>query len=88
MACLQPAYHYFISHFVDGGWQETVQLFQSAHPFSSRQVSEIQPTNQELHYQLRQFGFLDGACIDVSQRELPTNSAAAKDVNPDIDVIS
>lgn len=73
---------------VDGGLQETVQLFQSPCLFSSGKVAEIQPTDKEVHNQFRQFGFLDDACIDASQREFSTYSAAAKDVNPDIDVIS
>lgn len=89
LACLQPSYNYFASHFLDGGLQETVRLFNSARLFSPGKVAKIQPTVAEVNDRLRQLEFLNNdACIHALQRELSTYIAAAEDINPDTDVIS
>ena len=87
LACLQPAYDYFTSHFLHGDLQPAVQVFKAARFFNPGKVSEIQPTAAEVRDQLTKIPFLNtDACINDFQRELPAYIAAAEGVRPDIEV--
>ncbi|PFX15796.1 hypothetical protein AWC38_SpisGene19965 [Stylophora pistillata] len=91
MACIQPAYDYFTSKFLNNGdqLQPAVEIFKAARLFNPNKIAEIQPTAAILSDQLRKVPFLNNdACIDGLQRELPTYIAAATDVNPDINVLT
>ena len=91
MACIQPAYDYFASKFLNNGdqLQPAVEIFKAARLFNPTKIAEIQPTAAILSDQLRKVPFLNNdACIDGLQRELPTYIASATDVNPDINVLT
>ena len=91
MACVQPAYDYFTSKFLNTGdqLQPAVEIFKAARLFNPVKIAEIQPTAAILSDQLRKVHFLNNdACIDGLQRELPSYIAAATDVNRDIDALT
>lgn len=91
MACIQPAYDYFTSTFLNNGdqLQPAVEVFKAARLFNPTKIAEIQATAAILSDQLRKVPFLNNdACIDGLQKELPTYIAAATDVNPDINVLT
>ena len=76
MACIQPAYDYFASKFLNNGdqLQPAVEIFKAARLFNPTKIAEIQPTAAILSNQLRKVPFLNNdACIDGPQKELQSN---------------
>ena len=76
MACIQPAYDYFASKFLNNGdqLQPAVEIFKAARLFNPTKIAEIQPTAAILSDQLRKVPFLNNdACIDGPQKELQSN---------------
>ena len=70
MACIQPAYDYFASKFLNNGdqLQPAVEIFKAARLFNPTKIAEIQPTAAILSDQLRKVPFLNNdACIDGLQ---------------------
>ena len=70
MACIQPAYDYFASKFLNNGdqLQPAVEIFKAACLFNPTKIAEIQPTAAILSDQLRKVPFLNNdACIDGLQ---------------------
>ena len=59
MACLQPAYDYFTSKFLNGDQlQPAVEIFKAARLFNPVTIAEIPPTAAILRDQLRKVHFL------------------------------
>ena len=76
MVCIQPAYDYFASKFLNNGdqLQPAVEIFKAARLFNPTKIAEIQPTAAILSDQLRKVPFLNNdACIDGPQKELQSN---------------
>ena len=70
MACIQPAYDYIASKFLNNGdqLQPAVEIFKAARLFNPTKIAEIQPTAAILSDQLRKVPFLNNdACIDGLQ---------------------